>query len=194
MFVNPDVRVGCPADLNRLARISRSNGSLIAPQLINPDGSEQPNARGLPFLVDKMANRGVRLPGSRLDDYAATGLVRPTYAAWVIGAAVGGRGQAFREIGGWDEQYFVYYEDHDLGLRAWRAGMPLVVDPAVRWTHEWQRATKRLRFSPWKHEFASMRRFYAKYPELVSRSRLRRRGGEFGGLSERLWTEALGHE
>ena len=190
MFVNPDVRVRCPADLNRLATVSRLNGSLIAPQLVNPDGSVQPNARGLPFLVDKIANRGVRLPGARLDDYAATNLVHPTYAAWAIGAAVGGPTEAFREIGGWDEQFFVYYEDHDLGLRAWRAGIPLVIDPAVRWAHEWQRATQRLRFAPWMHELASMRRFYTKYPELMSRSRLRRRGGEFGVLNDRLWTEA----
>jgi N-acetylglucosaminyl-diphospho-decaprenol L-rhamnosyltransferase len=189
LFVNPDVEVGSPHDLTRLAEVGKATRALVAPQLMNRDGTDQPNARGLPFLVDKFANRSVQLPGARLTDYVRTGLEEPTFVAWVIGAAVGGATEAFRHLGGWDERFFIYYEDHDLGLRAWEAGMSLVVDPHVRWVHEWQRATMRPHFLPWKHEFISMRRFYKKYPELLARRRMGRRDGRFGELTNRLWNE-----
>lgn len=172
MFVNPDLRVAGAEDLDRLAQVSHANGgSLIAPQLLNGDGSRQPNGRGLPFLLDKVANRSVHLPGSRLREYTRTDLATPTYVAWAMGAAIGGPTKTIRALGGWDDRYFIYYEDHDLGLRGWSAGVPTVVEPAVQWTHGWKRSTRRPRLVPWKHELRSMRTFYTTYPELVRRGR-----------------------
>jgi N-acetylglucosaminyl-diphospho-decaprenol L-rhamnosyltransferase len=190
-FVNPDVTVGGAADLARLARVSTTNAALVAPQLLNSDGSEQPNARGLPYLVDKVANRGVSLPGARLHDYARTGLSGPTFAAWTIGAALAGPTTTFRDLGGWDERYFIYYEDHDLGLRAWRSGTPVVVDPTVRWSHGWQRATTRPSLNAWRHELASMRTFYRVWPSLLTRGRHRRTDVGLGALEARLWQPAV---
>lgn len=162
---------------------------MVAPQLLNPDGTRQENARGLPHLSAKLANRGLRLPGVEPDDYARADLTVPTYIAWAIGAAVGGPTSLFRSLGGWDERYFIYYEDHDIGLRSWRAGHPVVLDPGVQWVHEWQRETTRLRWSPWRHELRSARVFYREYPSL-----LRRRSGIEPGLQElqeALWQPAL---
>jgi N-acetylglucosaminyl-diphospho-decaprenol L-rhamnosyltransferase len=173
--------------------VSTANGgALVAPQLLNTDGSEQANARGYPYLVDKVANRSLRLPGSSLHDYARIGLHGPTYVAWVMGAAVGGPSSIFTMLGGWDDDFFIYYEDHDLPLRAWLSGVPTVVDPSVRWTHEWQRSTKQLRLRPWMHEVRSMRRFYGKYPELLTRRRMSG-SGRWASLSAKLWTKAEGH-
>ena len=165
-LVNPDVVVDSPTSLHRLGLVSRANrDALVTPQLMNPDGTEQANARGLPYLVDKIANRGLRLPGARLHDYSRTGLSGPTFVAWVMGAALAGPTDIFRRIGGWDEKFFIYYEDHDIGLRAWKTGHRVIVDPRIRWVHEWQRATSRPRIGPWKHEARSSRRFYSTYPQ-----------------------------
>lgn len=170
-FVNPDVRVGPAEDLARLARVATANRGLVAPQLLNPDGTAQPNGRGLPFPLSKIAHRSRYVPRAHLDGYTRTNLSSPTFVAWVMGAAFSGRTEDFRRLGGWDERYFLYYEDHDLGLRAWAAGLPVIVDPSVRWTHDWQRATKRLRLAPWRHELRSGAKFYRKYPALISRRR-----------------------
>lgn len=192
MFVNPDVSLASPADLNRLAAVSRHNkGALVAPQLLNPDGSEQSNARGLPFLTDKVANRAVGHRGSPVGQYAKTGFAQPTYAAWVMGAAVGGPTETFRSLGGWDERYFIYYEDHDLGLRMWDSGGAVVVDPEVRWTHEWQRATSRLAYTPWLHELRSMRSFYRAHPQFLSKRRFER-SMHLTELQSMLWKPAAG--
>lgn len=190
LFANPDLHVGTIGDLQRLSSVSTVNGgALVAPQLLNADGSEQANARGYPYLADKAANRSLRLPGSSLHDYARVGLDGPTYVAWVMGAAVAGPTSTFAALGGWDDGFFIYYEDHDLPLRAWLAGVATVVDPSVRWTHEWQRSTKRLRVRPWMHELRSMRRFYATYPELLTRRRLSE-SARWDDLSAQLWTRA----
>lgn len=189
-FVNPDVEVAGAHDLDRLASVSVMNRALVSPQLLNTDGTMQPNARGLPFVVDKMANRSVRLPGSRPRDYTRTDLTAPTFVAWTMGAAVMGPSETVRQLGGWDERYFIYYEDHDFGLRAWRCGVPVVVDPGVRWRHGWDRATSRLSRTAWQHEIRSARKFYSAYPELVTRGRFAGAEAAYGGVQAMLWRAA----
>ena len=188
-FVNPDVTVRGAKDLERLARISTANGrALVAPQLVNRDGTEQPNGRGLPYLLDKFAHRGIRLPGSKVNEYARIGLQSPTYVAWAMGAALAGPTDVVRRLGGWDERYFLYYEDHDLGLRAWMNGVSVVLDPEVRWPHDWKRATANLSVAPWRHEVRSATTFFATYPDLL---RLRRRVEQrWPTVVARLWRAA----
>jgi GT2 family glycosyltransferase len=188
LFANPDVVLDATT-LPRLARTAESNDSLVAPQLLDPDGTPQPNARGLPHLADKISNRLLRARAQHAG-YTNTDLDRPTWAAWAMGAALGGSTASFRELGGWDERYFIYYEDHDIGLRSWLGGHGLVIDPDVRWHHEWQRATTLPRLAPWTHELHSMRTFYRTYPDLLTRGRSRR-SARWETVRERLWQPAL---
>lgn len=167
MFANPNVVVSDGSGLARLAETLARWGAMVAPQLLNTDGTRQRNARGLPRLRAKLAHRGVPVPGTDPRDYTRGDLEVPTYVAWAIGAAIGGPTALFRDLGGWDERYFIYYEDHDLGLRSWRAGHPVILDPGVQWVHEWQRETARLRWGPWRHELRSARIFYREYPSLL---------------------------
>lgn len=188
-FVNPDVTVDF-ATLNRLAARIDECGGLVAPQLLNPDGSLQPNARGVPFLVDKLANRGVALPFSKLDDYVITGGPGAPTAepiVWSIGAALAGRVETFRTLGGWDERFFIYYEDHEIGLRAWKKGIPVWIDRSIQWRHGWDRATTRASLPHWRHELASAWSFYRMYPGLLlPTTRMRRRYTALLGLPNAL--------
>ncbi|MFC8732584.1 glycosyltransferase [Luteimicrobium sp. NPDC057192] len=172
-FVNPDVAVDL-GSLDALAReIDRERG-LVAPQLLHPDGSVQPNGRGFPALSHKVGNR---LRGEGASSYRVVAGPKETrYVCWVIGAAVASRREWFRALGAWDERYFVYYEDSDQGMRAWADGMTVRLVGDVRWCHGWTRATTRLRLLPWWHELRSMSSFYARYPALlVAGPHLRRR-------------------
>lgn len=186
MFVNPDVTIPSPAGLDLLAATAQAHDALVAPQLVNGDGSDQHNGRGLPTPLAKLAHRGLRAPWTDPTAYTRAGFGRPTYVAWAIGAAVGGATDLLRELGGWDERYFIYYEDHDLGLRSWAAGHPVILDPAVGWMHEWQRATTRFRIAPWRHELRSAWAFYRAHPRLLTHGRARR-DPTLRALSELLW-------
>lgn len=171
-FVNPDVRVNV-ADLTALAATIDERRAIVAPQLLNEDGTLQPNGRGLPFLIDKFANRGLRLPGSRLDLYIPDISEAPTDVDWLTGAVICGARADLEAIGPWDERFFLYYEDQEIGLAAWDHGVRVMVDPSIRWIHGWRRATKSFSIKPWLREIASATRFYRKRPIFLTLARKR---------------------
>lgn len=168
LFANPDLVVE-PDGLDVLAAHLDVHGGLVAPQLLSPTGSFQPNGRGFPYATAKLGNREV-WPLSRL--HASYRLIaapgEATWVAWVMGAAVAARKTDFSDIGGWNERFFLYYEDHELGLRAWRHGQPVAVLGDVQWTHHWARATNSFRWSR-AHvlELQSARTFFSIFPEFL---------------------------
>jgi N-acetylglucosaminyl-diphospho-decaprenol L-rhamnosyltransferase len=168
LFANPDLEVvedGFPALAAQLDR----DGGLVAPQLLNPDGTTQPNGRGFPYVTAKLGNRKL-WPFNRI--HAGYRIVTsPDEARWVtwfIGAAVAVTRSDFLEIGGWNERFFIYYEDAEICLRAWQHGKPVVVLGSVRWVHHWSRATNTLRWSrAHSLEIVAARVFYRMFPEFV---------------------------
>lgn len=170
-FVNPDVIID-PAGLASLAEIAASHGALVAPQLLNPDQSEQPNGRGYPLLVAKIRNR---LHGNDPRYRLRSTDGEPRAVCWAMGAAVFGTRELIDTIGGWDPHFFLYYEDKDICLRAWKSGAAVYLVPQVRWVHGWARETTQFRFAPWRRELASMAKFYARYPEFLGNARTSRR-------------------
>jgi len=172
-FTNPDVTVDFTSMIV-LARAIDRTGGIVGPQLQNPDGSLQPNGRGLPTLSSKIRNRlpdKFQVPGYQLLAQAGQSL----HVDWLIGAAVLGRKESFDSLGGWDERFFIYYEDSDICLRAWLAGLSVEIVGDANWVHGWARETTRFRFEPWKREIASMVKFYTKYPLMLGPVRLARR-------------------
>lgn len=162
-FVNPDVTVDID-DLPLLSDLAAQHQAMIAPQLLNPDLSPQPNGRGYPLLSAKLRNR---LRGDD-DEY----LLSPPpdserTVCWVMGAAVFAHRSVFEALGPWDPGFFIYYEDADIGLRGWRNGAPTYITSRASWVHGWARETTEFRFQPWRREIASMTKFYSRYPELL---------------------------
>lgn len=68
---------------------------------------------------------------------------KPNGRGFVSGAALLVDRQSFGSVGGFDEQYFLFYEDIDMCLRANSRGIPTVVDE--RWTvrHSGAHSTRR---------------------------------------------------
>lgn len=165
-FVNPDVALDT-SSLQALAAAIDTTGGLVVPQLLNDDGSLQPNGRGMPLLVHKIWNRlGVRVARNGYRITAESD--ESKFVFWAIGAAVAMSAETARRLHGWNERFFLYYEDKDLCIRGWRAGLPTVLVGSVRWTHGWVRATRRLRLAPWAREISSLVKFYSKYPEFLA--------------------------
>ncbi|MCL2464654.1 MAG: glycosyltransferase, partial [Micrococcales bacterium] len=54
---------------------------------------------------------------------------------WLSGACLLLRREAFEQVGGFDERYFMFFEDLDLGERLGRAGWTNVYVPAAHVTH-----------------------------------------------------------
>lgn len=164
-FVNPDVTVDF-STLPLLSSMLSAEEALLGPQLIYPDGKLQPSGRGFPTLWKQIINR-LSPPQDENSYYKFAQSDQVKYVDWVTGAAVCGRRETLECLNGWDERFFIYYEDVDLSLRAWQAGIPVKLVGKTPWIHGWARDTTRLSIGPWTHNLISIGKFYKKYPNLL---------------------------
>jgi N-acetylglucosaminyl-diphospho-decaprenol L-rhamnosyltransferase len=87
---------------------------------------------------------------------------RFTYPDWVAGMFMLARSSTYKILDGFDEKYFLYYEDIDFCLRSWRAKKSVVVSKNVSIIHNAQRDSHiKLKF--FILHFKSMCRFFLKH-------------------------------
>lgn len=143
LVVNPDVAL-TPDSVDALLDCARRHprAGAIGPRIQQPDGSAYPSARAIPRLSTGIGHAvlGQVWPGNpwtrryRSGDGAA--MARERTAGWLSGSCLLVRRQAFAEIGGFDERYFMYMEDVDFGDRLARAGWENVYCPESVITHD----------------------------------------------------------
>lgn len=132
-----------PGALDRLvaAGDEQPSAGALGPMLLNTDGTTYPSARALPSLRQGAghalfarlwpANPWTRAYHARQESVG--GSLRD--AGWLSGACLLLRRTAFEQVGGFDESYFMFFEDVDLGERLGRAGWENLYVPDVRVTH-----------------------------------------------------------
>lgn len=110
---------------------------LVAPQLRYPDGRLQtvwaPDVSVFGEAVRKATNR---FEGRSFHHGALSKALRTFGAGWYSAACALLRREAFEAVGGFDERYFLYFEDADLCLRLRQAGWRLVEERSVVAFHE----------------------------------------------------------
>ncbi|MEO6886531.1 MAG: glycosyltransferase family 2 protein [Jatrophihabitantaceae bacterium] len=148
VVANPDV-IWEPGSLDRLlaAALRWPKGAAFGPLIHTPEAEIYPSARAVPSL-----GRGI--------GHALCGWWWPTNpwtaayrverdkpaertAGWLSGACMLLRRDAFDAVGGFDAEYFMYFEDLDLGDRFGRAGWQNVYVPSAVVTHTGGHATSR---------------------------------------------------
>lgn len=73
----------------------------------------------------------------KLNYIRAEDKIKPHYSCWASGGSAVFRKQYWTELGGFDEVYSPgYWEDIDLGYRAWKAGYTIIWDPDSKVVHE----------------------------------------------------------
>lgn len=125
---NPDVSfdVGAIRRLVHALDVTPTAGA-VGPRVLNADGSVYPSARRLPSLRTGVGHALFSRvwPGNPWTRrYLSDAFESPTAqpVGWLSGSCVLVRRSAFDAIGGFDEQYFMYFEDVDLGFRLGKAG------------------------------------------------------------------------
>ncbi|MCY3800668.1 MAG: glycosyltransferase family 2 protein [Chloroflexi bacterium] len=71
-------------------------------------------------------------------DQSAVSFAQREFVIGMSGAALVGRKSAFRRLGGFDESFFMYYEDTDLSLRGALAGFKCLYEPEAVVTHSFE--------------------------------------------------------
>ena len=136
--VNPDIRLTEDPFAALLATLDGERVAVAGPRVCNPDGGIEDSARRFP-TVGRLLRK--LLPGSPRPDYPVD--QGPLEVDWVAGMFMGFRSDAFRAVNGFDERYFLYYEDVDICRRLKTAGYKTVYEPGVSVTHDARRASRR---------------------------------------------------
>ncbi len=132
-----------------------------SPRLLLPDGRPQPYAFGNDPSLGYLLRRGInRLVFRRpLHDWA-TAISQPV--DWISGACLLLRRDALQQVGGFDEAFFMYFEDVDLCLRLRQAGWQVWHHPAVGITHLGGQSLKQNPAAQAAYQ-QSLRHFYCKH-------------------------------
>lgn len=129
LFLNPDTRI-LPGSIERLVDIFGVDEKIgiVGPLLAGESektGEEHCGFQKSPFsLVKSKIFRS-------LNDFAST-----LEVDWLSGGAMMIRRNLFEELGGFDEKFFMYFEDVDLCLQAKKKGYRVVVNPKSKIFHK----------------------------------------------------------
>ena len=93
----------------------------------------------------------------------------PASVPWVVGAALGLRREAFVEVDGFDERFFMYSEEVDLCYRLQRAGWEVHFTPQAEVMHIGGASTKQRPVDMEVERYAATRRFYELHYPLWAR-------------------------
>ncbi len=139
-ILNPDVRLPedpFPALIGALERDLTTG--LVAPRIVNPAGDIESTSRRFPspaFILRKALFGPPKVPY-----YPIGG--EPIFPDWVGGMFMLLRSETFGQISGFDQRYFMYYEEVDLCARLRRRGLEVCLDPRARVVHEARRDSHR---------------------------------------------------
>ena len=141
LVANPDVTFAEGAVDKLLFCLDRApRAGAAGPRIEEADGSTYPSAREVPGLVTGIGHALLgqvwpRNPFTARYRAGADMSVQRT-AGWLSGSCLLVRWEAFEEIGGFDERYFMYLEDIDFGDRLTRAGWENLYCPASVIQHD----------------------------------------------------------
>jgi N-acetylglucosaminyl-diphospho-decaprenol L-rhamnosyltransferase len=158
IVLNPDIRMPENPFPILLEEIERRRGAVIAPAVLSPTGKIEDSIRRFPTPISLAG----KLLGRNDGSYPFAIGDETFDADWVAGMFMLFRADDYRALGGFDEGFFLYYEDVDICTRLWKAGRPVLACPKAQVIHDARRASRRnLRYMRW--HAGSMARYLGKH-------------------------------
>lgn len=156
--MNPDIELAGNPFPELISAINQTGAALVAPLVIAPDGSVEDSVRHFP-TVRSLARK---VFGGADGRYPLVAGQKSFHPEWVAGMFMLFRGVDFKRLGGFDERFFLYYEDVDICVRAWKLDMKITACPQVSVVHDARRDSHRsVRHLRW--HLASMARYFLKH-------------------------------
>jgi N-acetylglucosaminyl-diphospho-decaprenol L-rhamnosyltransferase len=169
LILNPDTEIVGDALAKMLAYMdSHSRVGVLGPQMLSPDGKVQSTRRRFPTLLtgffesiwtQRFASRRL------LDRYYGRDLPDHQIAEvdWVTGAALLVRREAYEQVGGLDEGFFMYSEEMDWQRRMKEAGWQVVYFPLAQVIHHEAKSSEQVPAATHIRFHSSKVRYFRKY-------------------------------
>ncbi len=166
LILNPDCQLMAGTLPRLVAALDADAGcAIVAPRVLDPDGSSQGNARSDPDMLTGLFGRTAALRRTRagrvlgrrdvVDDDGGADV------DWVSGACMLARRDALAAVGGFDERYFMYWEDADLCRRLRTRGYRIRYVPAVSAVHRVGQSSRTARDASIRAFHESAYRYYS---------------------------------
>ena len=117
-----------PNRTGKLVGQARADSGLLTPRILEPGKAEPEQHRAIITPHEILVRR-------------RPGYVRPAVPHWIPGLFMLFRSEAYRQIGGFDERFFMYGEDFDICARLRLAGWKLSIAEHLQTRHDAQRAS-----------------------------------------------------
>lgn len=166
-FLNPDTEI-FENSIKILFDILESNPvvALVGPRLVYPDTATQPSVKRDPTVCDQVIialklhhtvkPRCLTRYLAKDFDYGKEEQVQQ-----LMGAAIAARGSVIRRMGGWNERYFIWWEDVDLCARVRAAGHTVLYTPLTTVIHhEGKSFVQQRSFSKQRRFMRGMRTYF----------------------------------
>jgi len=169
LILNPDTEIVGDALAQMVAHMdAHPKVGVLGPQLRYANGTIQSTCRRFPTLATGFFE-STRLqplaPRSMLDRYYARDLPEGAISEvdWVVGAAMLVRREAYEQVGGLDEGFFMYSEELDWCRRMKSAGWTVVYFPLARIIHHEAKSSGQVPAATHIRFNTSKVRYYRKY-------------------------------
>lgn len=152
--INPDIRLASNIFPSLMDGLQDPSCGVIAPLIVNGVGAIEDSARKFPTpfkIICKVFGR------CRGQDYPVGSA--PLEPDWVGGMFMVFRRDTYALLGGFDQKFFLYYEDVDLCARIRLRGLRVVLTPGVQATHLARRSSHSSAVYSFMH-IRSMIRFF----------------------------------
>lgn len=158
VVLNPDA-VLLQDPFEALFRAANATGAdVLAPMALTASGAPDDNWRRFP-TIGSLTRKAFGGPDGRYEGSQNEDAFK---IEWASGFFMMVRSDVFRELGGFDERYFMYYEDVDFCVRVWRSGSSLFACPNAKVIHNAQRASRR-NLTHLRWHLASMVRYFIRH-------------------------------
>lgn len=157
--MNPDIHLTSDPFRELLACLEDTSISVVAPLVVNVNGEREDNARFFPTPLALIRKFFSSVDGVFPITDSASKVVFPD---WLGGMFLLFSTEKYKELSGFDEKYFLYYEDVDFCARSWRYGYKTALCTCVKVIHDARRTShKNLKYLKW--HAASAFRFFLKH-------------------------------
>jgi len=153
--LNPDIRLLANPFPALIDDFRKYNSDLVAPLILNDFGSIEDSVRYFPTLPSLI----LKLTFKSRGNYSLSKKCCVFTPEWVAGMFMLFKSLSFKKLNGFNEEYFLYYEDVDICIRLWKRGMKIIFDPSVSVIHDARRASRK-NFLHMKMHMKSMLRYF----------------------------------